>query len=55
MSLHVLHTYMYAHTLAPASIAADMVVVSASTNPLDVNLTVSYVSGNSITHALPMH
>jgi len=30
-----------------------MVEVSASTNPLAVNLTVSYISGDSITHAYP--
>ena len=53
ISLHGLHTYIYTHNSAPASIAADMVEVSASTNPLDVNLTVSYVSGDSITHAYP--
>jgi len=40
----------------PASITKDMVEVSISTNQLDVNLldvnlTVSYVSGDSITHA----
>ena len=46
-------TYIHTHTSAPASIAADMVEVSASTNPLDVNLTVSYVGGDSITHAYP--
>jgi len=51
--------YTHTHMLVPAvptSIAADMVEVSASTNPLAVNLTVSYVSGDSITHTYPsMH
>jgi len=56
MSFHSLQTYMYTHTLVPASIAVDMVEVSASTNPLAVNLTVSYVSGDSIAHTYPyMH
>jgi len=53
--LTCIHTHMLVPAV-PTSIAADMVEVSTCTNPLAVNLTVSYVSGDSITHAYPcMH
>ena len=38
------HMHTHTHTLAPRSIAAEMVVVETSAEPLSVNFTVTYVS-----------